>query len=208
MSILFWSLMSFPGLPDARRRVYEEQRSQILAQVPEGIGGQLDLKRLSPKDLPLDLVPWYEQLKSVDRAEAQAALKHSWAGRAGSALEVFSRWMWVDWRTNVALVAGFAAKELIISTFGTAYSLGVSSKEEGGSLSRQLASDPGWNPLRAFSLILFIMLYAPCLATVICIIRESGSWKWGIFSVAFNTSAAFLLAVLVYQGGRWLGIGV
>ncbi|MBP8645681.1 MAG: ferrous iron transport protein B [Syntrophobacteraceae bacterium] len=207
MSILFWSLMSFPGLPDTQRRVYEEQRSQILAQVPEGFSGQLDLKKLSSKDLPLELVPWYEQLKSVDRAEAHAALKHSWAGRAGSALEVFSRWMGGDWRTNVALAAGFAAKELIISIFGTAYSLGVSSKDEGGSLSRQLASDPGWNPLRAFSFILFIMLYAPCLATVTCIIRESGSWKWGLFSMVFNTSAAFLLAVLIYQGGRWLGIG-
>ena len=51
------------------------------------------------------------------------------------------------------------------------------------------------------------MLYAPCLATIICIIKEAGAWKWGLFSLVFNTTVAFLAAVLVYQGGRWLGFG-
>ncbi len=207
MSVLFWALMAFPGLPDSQKRRYEEQRSEILARFPPDLRIPLERNSIQPKDLPSELVPWYEQLKAADRAEAQAALQHSWAGRMGIALESLSRWTGFDWRTNVALVAGFAAKELIISTFGTAYSMGVVTQEEGGALSRQLASDPGWNPLRAFALILFIMLYAPCFATITCIIRESGSWKWGLFSAAFNTGAAFLISLLVYQGGRWLGIG-
>ena len=123
-------------------------------------------------------------------------------------MESPTRWCGFDWRTNVALLSGFAAKELIISTLGTAYSLGRSKKGEDVPLSEQLAADPGWNPVRALALIVFIMLYAPCLATVTCIIKEAGAWKWGVFSMVFNTSVAFLAAMLVYQGGRWLGIGV
>jgi ferrous iron transport protein B len=90
---------------------------------------------------------------------------------------------------------------------GTAYSLGKVKTGDDLSLSERLSKDPLWNPLKAFAVIVFIMLYAPCFATVTCIIKESGAWKWGVFSMVFNTSVAFLIAVLVYQGGRWLGLG-
>jgi ferrous iron transport protein B len=129
------------------------------------------------------------------------------AGRAGTALEGLTRWNGFDWRVNIALVGGFAAKELIISTLGTAYSLGDVEADENTSLSRRLASNPQWNPLKAFALIVFIMLYSPCFVTVACIIKES-KWKWGLFSMAFSTVAAFAISILIYQGGLWLGIGV
>jgi ferrous iron transport protein B len=147
-------------------------------------------------------------MQRLDREQAEAALQYSVAGRVGLYLEGVTGWCGFDWRTNVALLSGFAAKELIISTLGTAYSLGRSKKGEDVPLSEQLAADPGWNPVRALALIVFIMLYAPCLATVTCIIKEAGAWKWGVFSMVFNTSVAFLAAMLVYQGGRWVGIGV
>ena len=111
-----------------------------------------------------------------------------------------------DWRTNVALLSGIAAKEVIISTMGTAYSLGRSRRGEEIPLSGRLAADASWTPLKAFSLIIFIMLYAPCFATITCIIRES-TWKWGLFSMAFNTMMAFIISALVYRGGIWLGLG-
>ena len=91
-------------------------------------------------------------------------------------------------------------RSIIVSTLGTAYSLS-SGNEEAGSLSQVLANDPAWNPLLALSLIIFIMFYSPCFATLICIVRESGSWKWAVFSIFFNTGVAFLLAVLVYRLG-------
>jgi ferrous iron transport protein B len=134
-------------------------------------------------------------------------LKHSFAGRLGIALERLSRWCGFDWRINIALVGGFAAKEVIISALGTAYSLGKTEADKSTSLSQRMANDPQWSPLSAFALIAFIMLYAPCFATVACIIKESGSWKWGIFSMVFNSTVAFMAAALIYQGGRWLGIG-
>ena len=138
--------------------------------------------------------------------EAQAALKNSIAGRIGSGLTVITAVNGFDWRTNVALLSGIAAKEVIISTMGTAYSLGQSRRGETIPLSSRLAADASWTPLKAFSLIIFIMLYAPCFATITCIIRES-TWKWGLFSLVFNTVTAFIISALVYRGGIWLGLG-
>jgi ferrous iron transport protein B len=146
-------------------------------------------------------------LQAIDREEARAALQYSIAGRLGLALERVTQWCGFDWRTNVALLSGFAAKELILSTMGTAYSMGRVREVGDLPLSEQLAQESGWNKTRALALIVFIMLYAPCLATIVCIIKEAGAWRWGIFSLVFNTTVAFLAAVLVYQGGRWLGFG-
>jgi ferrous iron transport protein B len=105
-------------------------------------------------------------------------------------------------------VGGFAAKEVVVSTLGTAYSLGEVAPEQAGSLSATLARDPGWSPLLAIGLIVFTMFYSPCFVSVICIVRESGSWKWGVFAMAFNTVLAFILAVLIFQVGSVLGIMV
>jgi ferrous iron transport protein B len=148
-----------------------------------------------------------ERYMGLSNEQAQEGLRHSVAGRIGTALESVTQWTGFDWRTNVALVSGFAAKEVIVSTMGTAYSLGMEKEIADIPLSERLSLDPTWNPLKAFSLIVFIMLYAPCLATVTCIIRESGAWKWGLFSMVFNTTAAFIIAVVIYQAGLWLGLG-
>ena len=112
-----------------------------------------------------------------------------------------------DWRTNIALVGGFAAKEVIVSTLGTAYSLGEVDPEDAAPLKARLAGDPAWSPLKAAALMLFILLYAPCFVTLVAIRSEAGSWKWAGFSLVFNTALAFSLAVAVYQGGRALGLG-
>ena len=133
--------------------------------------------------------------------EAETALRYSIAGRIGTALESVSRLAGFDWRTNIALVGGFAAKEVVVSTLGTAYSLGEVDPEETMALSEALAKDPGWSPLAALGLIVFTMFYSPCFVSVVCISRESGSWKWGAFAITFNTLLAYGLAVLIYQVG-------
>lgn len=205
ISILFWALMSFPALPGEKKQPFDAKRQAVLAQVPpehlpaftEGTGEPAFTGAESLR----------ERLADIDRDASQAALRYSYAGRMGTGLEKITQWAGFDWRTNVALLSGFAAKELIISTMGTAYSLGQTDEEENRSLSDRLAGDPQWNPLKAFAVIVFIMLYAPCFATVVCIIKESGAWKWGLFSMVFNTAVAFFLSVLVFQTGRWMGLG-
>ncbi len=186
ISILLWAMMTFPELPSDVSQGFEARKAHIEATVTD-------------KDSAA------EALAKVDAEEGEAALRHSAAGRIGSAMEGLSSLAGFDWRTNIALVGGFAAKEVIVSTLGTAYSMGEVDAEDSGSLKEALAANPGWSPLTALSLIVFTIFYAPCFVTVVCIVKESGSWKWGAFSMAFNTVAAFLISVLVYQGGRLLG---
>jgi ferrous iron transport protein B len=139
----------------------------------------------------------------VDNGEAEEALRNSLAGRVGTALESVTSLAGYDWRTNIALVGGFAAKEVIVSTLGTAYSLGEVDPEETGGLSARLAADPAFNAWTAISLLVFTMLYAPCFVTVVAIAKES-SWRWAAFSMVFNTALAFGAATLVYQVGTRL----
>jgi ferrous iron transport protein B len=205
LSIVLWAMMTFPGLPDSTVAEFEKQRQIVISRVSPGIANELkEAQEGAERSDPARNLK--ENLKRIDAAEAEAGLRYSIAGRIGGALEAVSKWAGFDWRTNIALVGGFAAKEVVVSTLGTAYSLGSVDPEQSGSLSETLAGDPGWSPLMAIGLIVFTMFYSPCFVSVICISKESGSWKWGAFAMAFNTVLAFVLAVLIFQIGSALGL--
>jgi len=204
ISILLWALMTFPGLPADVQQSFESRRQAAIAAAEpaavQAIRGGTGAASQSPAAGALAA-----RLQSIDLQESEARLKHSLAGRIGILLEPLSRWAGFDWRTNIALVGGFAAKEVVVSTLGTAYSMGALDPEESAPLGMQLAETPGWRPLTALSLILFVMFYSPCFVAVVCIARETGAWRWGFFAMAFNTVLAFGLAVAVYQLGAALG---
>ncbi len=133
---------------------------------------------------------------------AQVKLSYSFAGRAGRAFETVTEpLMGFDWKTDVALIGGFAAKEIVVSTLGTAYSMGEVDSEESSSLSGRLANEENWNPVMAFALIMFTMLYIPCIATIAVIKRETRSWKWAGFAIVYTTGIAAVVATIVYQAG-------
>jgi ferrous iron transport protein B len=146
--------------------------------------------------------------KALEQERQATELKRSLGGRMGVALEwVFSP-IGFDWRTNIALIGGFAAKEVVVSTLGTAYSLGKVDPGESEGLSEQLQKEPGWNPLMAFTLIMFVMLYEPCLTTLVVIRRETGEWRWSLFAMAYTTILAYVVALVVHSVGSALGLGV
>ncbi len=204
ISILLWAMMTFPRLPENIAVRFEQQRAETLAAAPSTAMAEI---KAMDEAAPLSAAArdLRNRLLVVDSREAETALQYSAAGRLGSALERVSWLAGFDWRTNIALVGGFAAKEVVVSTLGTAYSLGEVDPEQSGSLAEKLAATPGWTPLVAVSLIVFTIFYAPCFVSVVCIAREAGSWKWGAFSMIFNTALAFSLAVVVYQLGSVLG---
>ncbi len=204
ISVLLWAAMTFPGLPDDQASVFESMRSQTIAQAPAPAASELETGS-SNAQLSDDANALKGALIAIDSQEAQAVLKNSLAGRIGGALEGITSIAGFDWRTNIALIGGFAAKEVVVSTLSTAYSLGETNPEEYESLSQTLAKSDMWSPAKALALIMFTIFYAPCFVTVVCIIREAGSWKWGAFSIVFNTAVAFTLAVAVYQIGTFLG---
>ncbi|MFP4316712.1 MAG: ferrous iron transport protein B [Desulfovibrionales bacterium] len=191
ISVLLWAAMTFPGLPEATVAEFDSSRQAVAAQAQSGA---------------LDEEGLQERMLSIDRAQAQAEIRYSLAGRVGTVLEPVTSLAGFDWRTNIALVGGVAAKEVIVSTLGTAYALGEVDPEETGGLSSKLASDPQWSALAAVSLILFVLIYSPCFVTVVAMAKES-SWRWAAFSTTFNTALAFGLAVAVYQIGTLLSGG-
>lgn len=203
ISIVFWALMTYPSPPETHREHFAKLKLGFLSGLPDEVRSSYEHRQETADDDSPEIRSVKAHLALIEQEEAQAALKYSVAGRIGVALEKITAQCGFDWRTNVALLAGFAAKELIVATMGTAYSLGNSDEEDYSSLSDYLSKEPGWDRLRAFSLIVFIMLYAPCMATVICIIKESGSWRWGLFSLVFNTTVAWLMATLIYQSRFW-----
>ena len=105
----------------------------------------------------------------------------------------------IDWRGGVALASGFVAKEIVVSTMGVLYAVDGDERSEA---LRQALRSSGMTPLSALSMMVFVLLYLPCLATVTAIRRETGSVKWMLFSIFYSTSVAWLMAFVVYQGGR------
>ena len=205
ISIVLWAMMTFPGIPESETEKFNAARKALNAAAAPFVLAELE-SAAAPESRSPEAAALRVQLLEVDAKEAEAGLRYSVAGRIGTALEPLSRLAGFDWRTNIALVGGFAAKEVVVSTLGTAYSLGEVDPEETGSLGDVLAASPGWRPLVAWSLIIFTIFYAPCFVAVVCIAREAGSWKWGAFSIVFNTTLAFGLAVAVYQIGAALGL--
>ncbi len=257
ISIVIWAMMTYPGLSNELKAVFEHQREKINADYLAGPGGQVfeqqtDLaafdhylasfdesdsraevpetgRQVFPalaqtiksieagqppaEDLATLEIPAraylarIEGLSLLENAQAQATLRKTIAGRMGTALEVVTRPLGFDWRTNIALTGGFAAKEVVISTLGTAYSLGESQDEPSRSLSERLAAESGWNPLVAFTLMIFVMMYSPCVATFVMIGREAG-WKWAVFATVYTTVAAYFISLAVAWVGRAFGLGI
>jgi len=141
--------------------------------------------------------------------------ENSYMGRIGKAIEPTIAPLGFDWKIGVSLISGMAAKEIVISTMGVLYQFDTGLRDEQLSLKKKLqettyTSGPKkgqliYTPLVAFSFLIFVLFYFPCLATIAAIRRESGSWKWAIFSATYTTALAYLASLLVFQLGSLLG---
>jgi ferrous iron transport protein B len=203
ISILIWAMMTFPGPSPDRITAFDQQRKEVRAGFPAETVSEKDVKESTASEQAVKLA---EELAIIDGNQAEEALRNSAAGRLGIALESITRYAGFDWRTNISLIGGFAAKEIIVSTLGTAYSMGKIDTKNATPLGQRLLQDSHWNKGVAVAALLFIMFYSPCFVTIICIAREA-SWGWALFSMAFNTVLAFAMAVGVYQISRISGWG-
>lgn len=148
--------------------------------------------------------PPQERLAGLTASQqAAVCLEYSLAGRVGKALEPLVRPLGCDWKVAVALLAGIGAKEVIVSTLGTAYSLAEGDEH----LSESLRRDAHLTPLDAYALMVFILLYVPCLSTLTVMGRELQSIKWPLFAAAYTLVVAWVLAFAVHEFGTLLGLG-
>jgi len=137
----------------------------------------------------------------------EAAMAQSAAGVVGKFIEPAVAPMGFDWKVGIATITGFAAKEVVVSTFGILYAVGDNVTEEDEPLRAALQADPVFTPLVAYVLMLFTLILAPCFAAQATIKAELG-WKWLGFYVLMSIVVSWSLCTAVFQIGRLLGIGV
>ncbi|EGK00674.1 MULTISPECIES: ferrous iron transport protein B [Dysgonomonas] len=190
-SIIIWFLGYFPR--DKERELqFDNQISRVETQFGNN---EIDDNRKT------------ELIEEVEDQRNIAHQEESYIGRIGKTIEPVMRPLGFDWKISVSLLSGMAAKEVVVSTLGVLYT-GDSENQE--SLETRLVSDtqadgtPTFTPLVIVSLLLFVLIYFPCVATIAAIKEESGSWKWGVFSIIYTTLLAWIISFLVYQIGNML----
>jgi ferrous iron transport protein B len=193
-AIVVWFAGYFPG--DHR------ELNSVLAQIQS--------KERAPSDDPLQAA---ELSKLVERQNELSGrlIEHSFLGRVGHAIEPAVRPLGWDWRIGVGAIASFPAREVIIATLGTIYSLGsdVEAGDQGLINSLRNATRPDgakvYNVPVALSIMVFFALCAQCAGTLMTIKRETNRWIWPIFTFVYMTTLAYVGAFLTYQIGMHLG---
>jgi len=124
-------------------------------------------------------------------------LAYSFAGRAGMFMEPVLRPIGFDWRIGIALVTGLAAKEVVVSTMATIYAL--SAEEGSADLKTTLQRDPAFNRATALSLMVFVLLYLPCMAALGVMKKEVGRWKPVLLYSVYSLTIAWVMSFIVYR---------
>jgi ferrous iron transport protein B len=194
-SVIIWALSAFPR--NIQYSVdYDAKLDRVISSYAVKLESAPEAKR------PQIEKEKEEALLTVEKARQAEQAEKSFIGRIGKISAPLFAPLGIDWRGGVALLTGFVAKEIVVSTLGVLHAVGdVESSEE----LKSALQAAGMTPLSALSMMVFVLLYLPCLATIATIRRETGSYKWMFFSIFYSTSVAWLTAFAVYQGGKILG---
>ena len=145
-----------------------------------------------------------DENQKIDKEKNSEKLEQSYAAMFGKAINPVLKPLGFDWKIGVSLVAGLAAKEVVVSTLGTIYAVGGDT-DHPQALTDYLQNDPHFTPLIALTLMLFILIYPPCIAALAVIKRETGSWKWMLFMFCYENAFAWIACFIFYNIGLALG---
>lgn len=191
-SVIIWVLSSFPIDMEGRKAYLAEKQSLITFYTDKTASSKAD-------DHGLLQAEFNEKLAKIDADQAVKRVEYSFMGRIGKFLSPVFAPVGIDWRGSIALLTGFVAKEVVISSMSILYAV----EKEEDALEHALVKS-GMSPLSALSMMFFVLLYVPCLATVTTTFRETGSLKWMMFGIVYSCSLAWLVCFCIYQGGRLL----
>jgi ferrous iron transport protein B len=185
-SVIVWILSNFPRNVHYSKNYAGEIEQVSRSSIPEK-----------------DKEERVSRLLAEQRGERQGK---SFIGIIGHSIEPVMKPLGFDWRLSVSILSGLAAKEVVVSTLGVIFQAdangGKSSLVEKIQNQQSPSGNTLFTPLVAFSFMLFILTYFPCIGVVAAIKRESGDWKWPAFIVFYTTGIAWLLSFIVYQTGR------
>ncbi|MBR3871847.1 MAG: ferrous iron transport protein B [Paludibacteraceae bacterium] len=165
------------------------------------------LKKMGTLILFASIIIWalgYFPMSKDENVTASEQLEQSYIGRIGKFIEPVIEPLGYNWKMGIGIVAGLPAKELVVSTLSVLYTDSEEEPtEENNALISAMKND--FTPATALSYLVFILLCFPCIATIMAIKSESGSWKWALFSALYTTSVAWIIAFVIYQiGGLFL----
>ncbi len=202
-SIIIWFLQNFPKNEDIAKK-YDQKIEEITAL-------QQSLNSSNkPDSIVEDIFNKYEvdklKLNNTKLAELQ---QESYIGTIGIFIEPLIKPLGFDWKMGVSLLSGVAAKEVVVSTMAVIYhreNEGIN--DDPSSLKENIKSATNkdgeleFTPVIAISFLVFILIYFPCIGVIATIGRESGSWKWAVFTIVYTTTLAWIMSFIVYQTGN------
>jgi len=171
---------------------------------------RLFLKRAGTVILAMSIVLWaLMTYPKHDHLSADEALKQSYAGQIGMALEPAIRPLGYDWRIGIGLIGSFAAREVFVSTMNIVFNL---DEQEDTALLRDAFRQARWpdgrplfTPLVCISIMVFFVFALQCMSTIAIVWRETGGWQWPLFQLGYMTALAYAAAFAVFHVGRLLG---
>ena len=173
--------------------------------------GKEYLKKMGTIILGASIIVWALSFYPTNENRIAQA-ENSYMARIGKAIKPVMQPCGFDWRQSVSLLAGVGAKEVVASTMAVVY---ATSDSEAAMLEEDFESEDNelrisqlirdnMTPLSAASMLLFILLYMPCVSTIVAIKNESGKWKWALFTVVYTIGLAWIVSTLFFQLGSLL----
>jgi ferrous iron transport protein B len=164
--------------------------------------GWMYLRKAGTLILGASIILWFAvSYPKPDASSQKMNLEYSIIGRFGKAIEPAIKPLGFDWKIGTALIGATIAKELFVSQMAIAYSVG-DSKHDDMSLREKLRAH--YTPLTGFCIMLFCLIYAPCVATIAMTKQETNSWGWALFQFFGLTIFAFIITLVVFQIGSLL----
>jgi len=193
ISLVMWALSHYPkSLPPAAAVAMQTEAVQL-----ENSGEKTKAEELR---------------NDADRLTAQYSLQNSFAGKIGHAIEPVIRPLGYDWQIGIGIFSSFAAREVIVSTLAIVYGVGEDAADNNRTSlydtlrsAKRTDGSPVFTTATCLSLLVFYILAAQCLSTQAVVRRETNSWKWPLFQIAYMSGLAYVAALLVYQTMRYLG---
>jgi len=194
ISIVLWFLASYPV--QGQEQEQEQEQTQLQEQ---------EQTQLQEQDSLMVPNPALDVALALDVAPA-SALELSYAGRFGKFIEPAIAPLGFDWKIGIALLTSFAAREVLVGTLNTIYSV----EDDGDvvTLRQKLADDRDpvtgeriYGLWTALSLMVFFALACQCMSTLAIVRRETNGWKWPVVMFTYMTTLAWLASFLVYQFG-------
>lgn len=208
-SIIIWGLGYFPRDIEYSQD-YDAQIEKIAKKhkIQENEFSKQDSIKLYA--LNTQLSEQTSEIKTLKESERQ---EKSYIGQLGKFILPIMEPLGFDWKMSISIITGLSAKEVVVGTIGVLYS-GEEGDENESSLIQKIKEQEYhsgekkgqkvFNPLVALSFMIFILVYFPCIGVVAAIRKESGQWKWAIFSIVYTTSLAWILSFAIFQIGSSL----